>query len=69
MSYEAGDPEPGANRSPGFRWGWMNRKRDSQREDDGFDSVRRAYIESGRMKRTWDRLTELGRAAVNKAEG
>jgi len=38
------DPEPGANRSPGYRWGWANRQRDSSREDDGLDQVRREYI-------------------------
>lgn len=56
LSYERRDPEPGPNRSPGFRWGWHNRKRDAQREDDGHDAVRHAYIAEGRMRRTWDRL-------------
>jgi len=34
------DPEPGPNRSPSFRWGWTNAKRDRSREDDGFDGIR-----------------------------
>jgi hypothetical protein len=39
------DPEPGDNRSPAYRWGWQNRKRDSLRHDDGFDFARRAYFD------------------------
>lgn len=39
------EPEPGANRSPAYRWGWQNRKRDRQPEDDGFGYLRQAYIE------------------------
>ncbi len=41
---EPGDPPPGDNRSPSYRWGWANRARDRQIEDDGFDHIRHAYI-------------------------
>lgn len=36
--------EPGPNHSPGYRWGWANRKRDHTGEDDGMVGVRMAYI-------------------------
>ena len=39
------DPEPGENRSPGYRWGWANGRRDRQGGDDGYDRVRQAYIQ------------------------
>jgi hypothetical protein len=38
------DPPPGPNRSPGYRWGWANARRDRTKEDDGFGAVRHAYI-------------------------
>jgi hypothetical protein len=39
--YRPGDPEPGGNRSPGYRWGWANRRVDSTGEDHGYSHVRR----------------------------
>ena len=42
--YRPTEPEPGANRAAGYRWGWANRKRDTTGEPDPFDGVRRAYI-------------------------
>lgn len=44
----ADEPEPGANRSPAYRWGWQNRKRDRQAADDGFDGLRSAYLQERR---------------------
>ena len=38
------DPEPGPNRSPAFRWGWTNKRRDVLREPDGYEPHRYAYI-------------------------
>lgn len=39
--YREGDPMPGENRSPGFRWGWSNRAYDhSNGKDDGFAYIR-----------------------------
>lgn len=42
--YRLGEPEPGPNRPAGYRWGWANRKRDTTREPDAFDEVRRSYM-------------------------
>lgn len=44
MDQTPGGPSPGDNRSPGYRWGWANRARDRQADDDGFDTIRRAYL-------------------------
>lgn len=44
MEHRLDDPVPGDNRSPGYRWGWANRRRDVTHEPDGFDAVRRAYF-------------------------
>ena len=44
--HRAGDPEPGPNRSPGYRWGWANRR--SSHEPDGMDHIRRNYIHATR---------------------
>lgn len=38
------DPAPGDNRSPGFRWGWMNARKDATHQRDGFEQIRRNYI-------------------------
>ncbi len=45
-----GDPAPGTNHSPAFRWGWANRCRDRSPKDDGFDAMRHAFraLESSR---------------------
>lgn len=40
---------PGDNRSPGYRWGWANARKDVTRTDDGFELVRSAYIQMTRM--------------------
>lgn len=37
------DPPPGPNRSPGYRWGWTNRRKDMTGVPDGFESIRRDY--------------------------
>lgn len=42
--YRPDDPEPGANRSPAYRWGWANRRKDSTGEPDGFEEIRQAFI-------------------------
>jgi len=42
------DPAPGDNRSPAYRWGWANCRRDMTHEPDGLDGVRHAYIELSR---------------------
>ncbi len=38
------DPLPSPNRSPAYRWGSINRARDRQVPDDGFDAIRQAFI-------------------------
>jgi hypothetical protein len=40
------EPAPGDNRSPAYRWGWTNARRDRfyRTEDDGFSPIRQAYI-------------------------
>ena len=38
------DPPPGDNHSPGYRWGWTNRRKDCTSEPDGHEPVRYAYI-------------------------
>jgi hypothetical protein len=43
--YRPSDPEPGANRrSPAYRWGWVNRRKDSTCIPDGFEGIRSEYI-------------------------
>lgn len=39
-----GDPVPGPNRAPGYRWGWANARKDRTYEPDGFERVRAEYI-------------------------
>jgi len=48
MEQEPGDPAPGPNHAPGYRWGWQNRVRDRQHGDDGFDTLRFANIKAAR---------------------
>jgi hypothetical protein len=38
--YRPRDPEPGANRSPGYRWGWSNARYDRTGQDGGLASIR-----------------------------
>lgn len=47
--YRRDDPEPGDNRSPGYRWGWTNRKRDVTYEPDPFIELRYEYIRTMRL--------------------
>jgi hypothetical protein len=42
--YRPDDPAPGANHSPAYRWGWINRRKDTTREPDGFEHIRSAFI-------------------------
>lgn len=45
LDHRPDDPEPGPNRSPSFRWGWSNRRRDmTGAPDDGYDALRHAYL-------------------------
>ncbi|MGN6769284.1 MAG: hypothetical protein ACTHJQ_05465 [Rhizobiaceae bacterium] len=39
---------PGSNHSNGYRWGWLNRRRDTTGEPDGFDGVRWTFIRMSR---------------------
>lgn len=43
------DPEPGPNRSPGYRWGWLNARKDATGEADGHEWVRGAFIRKHRL--------------------
>ena len=43
-SHRPGDFPPGDNRSPAFRWGWLNARKDRTGEPDGFEQVRRDFI-------------------------
>lgn len=42
------DPVPGPNRSPAYRWGWSNRRRDMTHLPDGFEPIRYAFIRMSR---------------------
>ncbi|HEV7415871.1 MAG TPA: hypothetical protein VGN98_06920 [Tianweitania sediminis] len=42
--HRADDPEPGPNRSPAYRWGWCNRRKDNTHIPDGFEPIRQAFI-------------------------
>mgnify|MGYP001606863796 CR=1 FL=1 len=48
LEYSADEPNPGPNRTPGYRWGWLNRRRDTTHEPDGFELLRFAYIRMAR---------------------
>lgn len=55
LSYRRDDPKPGPNHSDGFRWGWQNgfadhNYRDLENGDDGFRSIRFAYIAARRER-------------------
>lgn len=41
------DTAPGPNHSPSYRWGWTNARKDATYRDgeDGFEEIRRAYIQ------------------------
>lgn len=38
-------PTPGDNRPGGYRWGWANRAHDGALQPDGFEDVRREFIQ------------------------
>lgn len=42
--HRLGDPAPGGNRSPSYRWGWTNARRDASLQEDGFESLRHEFI-------------------------
>lgn len=42
--YRRDDPHPGANHSPGYRWGWTNRQKDATGTPDGYEPIRSAFI-------------------------
>jgi hypothetical protein len=44
LDYAEGDPEPGANRSPSYRWGWITAKEDRTGVASYFYWLRREYI-------------------------
>lgn len=43
------DLVPGENHSPGYRWGWTNRRKDATHIPDGFEGIRAAYIDMSRL--------------------
>ncbi|TPM25696.1 hypothetical protein [Mesorhizobium sp. B2-3-4] len=42
--YRPEEPQPGENRSPAYRWGWANRRKDMTHQPDGLEDVRRIFI-------------------------
>ncbi len=46
--HRLGDPLPGPNHSPGYRWGWTNAHKDATRIPDGFEPLRNAFIDLSR---------------------
>jgi hypothetical protein len=48
--YTPGDPEPGANRSPGYRWGWSNAHYDCTGNDGGLGRVRAAAAREAKIR-------------------
>lgn len=43
------EESPGDNRAPGYRWGWMNARKDATHQYDGFEPIRSAYIRMTRF--------------------
>lgn len=43
-SHNVHDPMPGHNHAPGFRWGWLNARKDATGVPDGYEPHRSAYI-------------------------
>jgi hypothetical protein len=46
-SHRVGDPVPGNNHTPGYRWGWTNAQKDRTYKEipfDGFEAIRSAVI-------------------------
>ncbi len=52
IEFQAGDPEPGDNRSPSYRWGWANAASDAAMIPDRFYQLRRQYIRETGMLQT-----------------
>lgn len=50
IEFRPEDPDPGDNRSPAYRWGWMNAKRDHAKVDDGYDAFRAWVISDFRQR-------------------
>lgn len=44
LDYSPDEIAPGSNRAPGYRWGWLNRRKDATGEPDGYEPLRYAYI-------------------------
>lgn len=44
LEHRIGDIPPGPNRSPAYRWGWTNGRKDASGEDDGYEDIRRAFF-------------------------
>jgi hypothetical protein len=44
-AHNINDDPPGDNHSPGYRWGWLNARRDATRVDDGYEQIRSDYIQ------------------------
>ena len=48
-SHRIEDTAPGDNNAPGYRWGWLNARKDVTGKPDGYEPLRQAYIHmSGR---------------------
>lgn len=43
-SHRLEDTPPGDNRAPGYRWGWLNARKDVTGIPDGYEPLRQAYI-------------------------
>lgn len=48
LSHCIEDVPPGDNRAPGYRWGWLNARKDATHVLDGFEGLRFAYIRMSR---------------------
>lgn len=44
------EPIPGGNHAPGYRWGWVNSRKDATGIPDGFEGIRSAYFDLERSK-------------------
>jgi hypothetical protein len=49
--FEKGEPDPGDNRSPSYRWGWRNAASDAGKVPDDFYAMRRQFIRETRALR------------------
>lgn len=46
--HKISDPAPGGNHAPGYRWGWLNARKDAIHTYDGFEEMRYAFIRMSR---------------------